>query len=188
MKVKVSLKPQSEAQFIERLRGQSKAFARQQAVVLGESMVRECVEIVSTEFNPTDPGHRKAGPHLSESFMYVIEEVPRGVDVSLTIKPGVSAKKVAALEYGAKEPYEITPSGVVFGAQGTSVSRSRARRLTNLGFQGVPTRLLRFPDVGTGKDIFAKVVHREPFEGKHFMQRAVDAAVAKMRARSGRRR
>lgn len=181
----VTRKPQSEAQFVERLRGQSKAFARQQAVVLGESMVRECVAIVSEEFEPGGED-RKAGAHLVESFMYVIDDKPNGADVTLTIKPGVSAKKVAALEYGAKADYEIRPSGVVFGQQGVSVSRSRARRLTNLGMTGTPTRLLRWNDPATGKDKFAPVVTHKAFPGRHFMQRAMEAAVDKMRARSGR--
>lgn len=185
--IRLKVKP-SNTEFVERLRGQSRAFAHQQAVVLGESMVREVVAIVSEEFKPGDPDHRKPGPHLRESFTYEIEDTPTGTNVTLTTKSGVNAKKVAALEYGTASPYEITPSGVVFGQGGLSVGLKRAQRLANLGLSGRPTKLLRWPDPGGGKDVFAKVAHRDPFEGKHFMQRAVDAAVAKMRARAGRRR
>lgn len=184
--IKVSVKPVTDPAFIERLRGQSKAFAQRQAVVLGESMVREVVEIVTSEFNPGDPDHRKPGPHLAESFTYEVEPTATGANVRLTIKRGVSAKKVAALEFGVDHDYEITPSGITFGQGGLSVNKKRAAQLTNLGLTGRPTKLLRWPDPGGGKDKYAPVVTHKAFEGKHFMSRAVEIAVAKMRARSRR--
>lgn len=174
---------------IDKIRGRTNAFIDREAVILGESMVRECVAIIDEEFEVGDPNHRKPGPHLRESFMYEIDtSSPYGASVRLTIKPGVNAKKVAALEYGTDKEYTISPSGTVFGQRNPSVGRARARKLTNLGFQGRPTSLLRFPDPVTGEDVFARVVRRDPFEGKHFMRRGVEAAIAKMRARVSRRR
>lgn len=187
--IRISVKPVSEAILIEKIRGRTDAFIDREARVLGESMVRETVAIIDQEFNIGDPDHRKPGPHLRESFTYEIDtSSPRGATVRLTTKAGVNAKKVAALEYGAKRDYEITPSGAVFGTQGASVGRTRARRLTNLGFQGRPTQLLRFPDPLTGEDVYARSVTHKAFEGKHFMRRGVEAALEKMRARSARRR
>ena len=182
--IKVSIKPKSQAEFIERLVGQGKALVRKRADILGESMVREVQDIIGSEFNVGDPAHRKPGPHLIESFTYEVDETSRGVAVNLTIKRGVDAKKVAALNYGAKQPYTIAPSGIIVGQGGRAMKRKAAQRIINKsGIGGRQGEWLSWPDPGGGRDIFARVVEREPFEGKHFMERAVERAVAKFRAR-----
>lgn len=172
--VKVSVKPRSAALLAAATRGRAQRVVDKEAVILGESMVREVQRIVGEEFKSGSPDHRKPGPHLRESFTYEVHRTQRGSSVKLTIKRGVSAKKVAALEYGAKSDYEITPSGL------GNVSGKR-QRAALAGLRIAPITLLRFPDPVTGEDQYAPKVIHKAFEGKHMMRRARAAAVAKRR-------
>jgi hypothetical protein len=179
-----SIRPASQAAFIEAVKRQARPALRRKAVVLGESMVREAVKVIDDNLQLGSPDHRKPGPHLRNSLTYKIKDEADGVNVTLTIKPGVSAKKVAAINYGTEKPYVITPTGVVAGQGGLSRPRSSVTpALIRTGISIRPTQWLRWPDPAGGKDVFRKIVFRKPFEGVHFLERGRAAAIAKFEAR-----
>lgn len=102
--------------------------------------------------------HKPNTTHLENSFRGIVTRTGRRLILALTTKPGVNAKKVAAIEYGTDKPYEI-----------------RAR---------TTERMVWEPGEGGRRTGAAKVVQRQPFEGKHIMRDARDAVVALVRARS----
>lgn len=152
------------------MRGRALKHMEKEAVVIGEAMVREVRKIIAAELNPGNPDHRKPGPHLIESFTYTTERTADGIAVSLITKPGVNAKKVAAIEYGAKSDYTIEPSGRVSAKQ---------HRAGLAGLRVTPVGILRFPDPVTGKDQYAPKVTHKAFEGKHMMSRARQTVLAR---------
>lgn len=83
------------------------------ARVAAEGMEREVVAIIKREmFWDRAPRRRKTQTtKLVNSFVGVVEgEGTTRVTARLTLKSGVNAKKVAALEYGSP-PHEISPRG-----------------------------------------------------------------------------
>lgn len=80
---------------------------------MGEEMVREVVRIVQSKYQRRPPDRRKRNTtHLDESFTFKVlrGNKPGGYPfrIELTTKPGVNAKKVAALNDGSP-PHEILP-------------------------------------------------------------------------------
>lgn len=80
------------------------------------AMEVEVVKIVTDEYPMRSGDRHKANTtHLHNSFVGRVEQAPKGPRAILTIKPGVSAAKVAALEFGSGEKggkggkYPITP-------------------------------------------------------------------------------
>lgn len=94
------------------LRAQALA-AEREAEQMGRQMVEEVVSIVQRRYERRPVDRRKVNTtHLDESFTFRVlrGNKPGGFPfrVELTIKPGVNAKKVAALNNGSP-PHEIRP-------------------------------------------------------------------------------
>lgn len=141
--------------------------------------------IVRTDFdNARPPERRKPGIKLINSFKGEVVGA-RGdarVAARLTIKPGVNAKKIGALEHGSP-PHRIAPSGVVIGGRG-NLSRSRAslRRNPGLAAFGVAdTQRLRFPDSRTGAEVAPLFVNHPGNRAYRMMRRARQRTVAQLK-------
>jgi hypothetical protein len=170
--IRVSTRPVVDPVTIQRVLGQVNRVVDRKAVVAGESMVRAVRRIVQADFQRGDPSHRKPGPHLENSFTYETQRVNANkVEVRLVIRRGVDPKKIAALEHGAKQPYTITPG---------KVKRSHHKALS-VGLQFSPASVLHWPDPAGGPAHFATVVHRDPFPGRHMMERARDEIFDRLR-------
>lgn len=103
--------------------------SRRELTVVGETWVRDVRNIVRAELPRRDGvRHKTNTTHLEESFTFQVEEGPDHgfpMTLHLTIKPGVSAAKIGALEYG-NPPHEIT-----------------ARNTTNLRWGQTPPELIK---------------------------------------------
>lgn len=156
-------------QFVGATRTQARRLARAELEVIGREWEDEVRAIVSEELPRRDGDRHKANTtHLENSFTHSISEggdsgFPMLLD--LTTKPGVSAKKVAALEYGVPGEHEISTTkrslrwGDVPGDLATP------------GLKSVTWK----PDGPNSKGIIAG--------GYHFMERARDAVLARRRRR-----
>lgn len=81
---------------------------RQAAIVDGEAMVREATRIFQGLYQRrSGPTHKPNTTHGEESFTSRVSGSTFPFRVELTIKPGVDKRKIAALNFGIKKPYEI---------------------------------------------------------------------------------
>lgn len=103
IKPRLTMDSRQREKFVAVTREQAAAAAKKELQIIGERWVAEVRKIVSEEL-PRRSGHRhKANTtHLEESFTYRIEGDDFPFELVLTIKPGVSAGKIASLNYGAK--------------------------------------------------------------------------------------
>lgn len=108
---RIQVSPRTRDQFVNAARGQARRAARRELGQIGEAWVDEVTKIVQAELPRRDGvRHKRNTTHLEESFQYRVVEGPdRGfpMRLELTTKPGVNAKKIAALEYGIKKQYPI---------------------------------------------------------------------------------
>lgn len=175
-------------QFVGATKAAAHRFALAELAVLGKEWLTEVVDIVSDELPRREGDRHKANTtHLEDSFTYHIIQGGDGgfpMTLELTIKPGVNAKKVAALEFGADHDYEISPSGVTAGIGGRSQRLTTARRakLVSAGIAVQNTQWLRW-EGDDGEDVFMHTVIHKAFPGVHFMSRARDAVLARRRRR-----
>jgi hypothetical protein len=138
---------------------------------MGRDMVDECVRICESELSTND--HKINQTHLANSFTYVVERGsgPGGTpwNVYLTIKPGVSAGKIWALNYGSSggsNSYVILPRNVPraleFSGPGTDYSYASGK-----GAYG--SRVLR--------PYANRTSTSGPREGTFFLERARDTVM-----------
>lgn len=134
-------------------------YQRTESAQLAARLEAEASKLANARTTRRDgPTHKANTTHLENSFRGVVTRSGNRLIISLTTKPGVSAKKVAAIEYGTDKPYEIR-------------ARTASRMVWEPGQNGRRTG-------------GATVVQRQPFEGKHIMRDARDNVVAYVRARS----
>lgn len=143
--------------------------ARIMAEADGQAMVALCVEYASELEERTGNRHKANTTHLKNSFTYKVHQPRPGqfpITVELTTKPGVNAKKIAALEFGVKQEHTITA--------GTRTPGAKYLRW------GTAPGDLTTP--------FKKSVTWKPTgkiqQGYHFMERARDAIAARRRRSS----
>lgn len=157
-------------QFVEMTKTQARRFARAELEVIGREWEAEVVEIVQEELPRRDGERHKANTtHLENSFTHLVREggdngFPMTLD--LTIKPGVNAKKVAALNFGIDHEYEITAVNAEYLRWGDApgdITKPFQKSVT------------WSPDGPNSKGIIAN--------GYHFMERARDAVLARRRRR-----
>lgn len=114
IRVSVNLRPRQRNDFVEATTRIARQSARLELERLGEAWVEEVTSIVQRELPRRDgPRHKRNTTHLENSFQYRIVEGPNDgfpMRLELTTKPGVSAKKIAALEFGNPNTYDI-PKG-----------------------------------------------------------------------------
>lgn len=108
----VRLTERQRAQFVGATKSQARRLARAELTTMGREWESEVREIVQEEL-PRREGYRhKANTtHLENSFAHKVTEGGDGgfpMLLDLTTKPGVSAKKVAALNNGVDHEYEIS--------------------------------------------------------------------------------
>lgn len=112
------------------------------------------------------PHRRKKGTtKLINSFTTRVDGT-RGrfpVKAVLTIKPGVNAKKIAALNYGTNKTYTINPRN------------SPKLRFPKAGGKNAKWGNPKFLNAYGENNRAVLTVSREPFDGKHFMEEARDA-------------
>lgn len=144
--------------------------ARIMAEADGAAMLAIANDIIQTELPRRDDDRHKANTtHLENALTYRVDQPRPGafpITVSLTTKPGVSAAKVAALEYGVQGEHEITAGTRTPGA-----------------------KYLRWGDApGDLRKPFQRTVTWRPTGqikgGYHFMERARDAIAARRRRAS----
>lgn len=98
-------------QFRGLTRDAARRTARAELEALGQRWEEEVVQLVRAEAPRRDgERHKTNTTHLENSFTHRVSEggdqgFPMTLD--LTIKPGVSARKIAALEFGVDREYEI---------------------------------------------------------------------------------
>jgi hypothetical protein len=157
-------------QFIGATKTQARRLARRELEVIGEEWEAEVRNIVAEELPRRDGvRHKPNTTHLENSFTHqVIEGGDSGFPMllDLTTKPGVSAKKVAALNHGIDHEYEITATNAEFLRWGDAPGD-----ITKPFQKTVTWR----PDGPNSKGIIAG--------GYHFMERARDAVLARRRRR-----
>lgn len=103
------MSPRVTEQIGRALTAQAWVRARRMAAEDAAAMVAEVNAIVRTEYPRREGRSHKANTtHLHESFTFKVVDGPRGPQAILTIKPGVSAAKIAALEFGSR-PHDIDP-------------------------------------------------------------------------------
>ena len=103
---------------------QARYLARLELVKMGVAWEREVRGLVAAEA-PRRSGnrHKENTTHLENSFDWRIEEGPDNgfpMRLVLTIKPGVSAKKIGALEYGVDREYTIEARDAEYLRWGTA--------------------------------------------------------------------
>lgn len=106
----VRISPRQRDQFVDEFQRRARPEARRELEQIGVEWVEEVTRIVRDEF-PRRNGerHKRNTTHLDQSFQARLNEgSDRGfpMRLELTVKPGVSAAKIATLNYGAK-PHEI---------------------------------------------------------------------------------
>lgn len=166
---RVTISQGTVAKIVAQTRTQAAPAARAELSALGREWEREVREIVQSELPRRDGvRHKTNTTHLEESFQYRIVEGPNKgfpMRLELTTKPGVNAKKIAALNFGIKGTHPIT-----------------AKR----------TKYLRWGDQpGDLEGVFKSVTwrgdgpnsHGKIQGGYHFMERARDAVLARRRGR-----
>lgn len=140
--------------------------ARIMAEADGRAMVALCEEYAAELEPRTGNRHKANTTHLANSFTYRVHQPRPGnfpITVELTIKPGVNAKKIAALEYGVKGEHTITA-----------------------GTKNPDAKYLRWGNApGDLTTPFKRSVTWRPTgkiaTGYHFMERARDAIAARRR-------
>ena len=99
-------------QFVGATKAAARRLARAELQTAGRRWEEQVVELVQTELpSRSGPRHKENTTHLENSFTHRVVEGGDGgfpMVLHLTIKPGVSAAKVAALEFGIDHEYEIT--------------------------------------------------------------------------------
>lgn len=107
----VRLRPRSVEDASTAVRAQARRQVRAELDQIGEAWVAKVTEIVQAEYPRRDDArHRPNTTHLDVSFQHRVIEGPDGgfpMRVELTTKPGVSAAKVGALNYGVDREYTI---------------------------------------------------------------------------------
>lgn len=113
IRVAVNVKPRTRQQFIDYSTRVARQSARQELEAIGREWVEEVTKIVQAELPRRDGDrHKRNTTHLDQSFQYRIIEGPNDgfpMRLELTTKPGVNAKKIAALEFG--NPDHDIPKG-----------------------------------------------------------------------------
>lgn len=166
IRVAVNLSPRTRQQFVDVAARTARNRARRELEEIGQEWVDEVTKIVQKELPRRDGvRHKRNTTHLDQSFQYRIIEGPQNgfpMRLELTTKPGVNAKKIAALEYGVQGEHVI-----------------EAKR----------TQFLRWGDApGDLHQPFQKAVTWKPTgrinQGYGFMRRARDRVLARRRARA----
>jgi hypothetical protein len=115
LRPKITTGRTTAADFVEITARQARIKARAELEEMGREWVREVVAIVSAELPRRDGARHKTNTtHLENSFDWRIEEGPDNgfpMRLALTIKPGVSKAKIAALEFGVQREYVIPGAG-----------------------------------------------------------------------------
>lgn len=161
----IRISQRTRDQFADATERQARAAARRELNEIGRAWVDEVSTIVADEYEfRLGDRHKENTTHLTNSFTYRVDEASGGgfpMRLRLTTKPGVSAKKVAALNYGAKKNYTIRP-------------RSPKKKLAWGEVSGEYTTVVSLPTV----------VQRTPANSAkagRFMQRARDRVLARRR-------
>lgn len=165
IRVAVNVKPRTRQQFIDYSTRVARQSARQELEAIGREWVEEVTKIVQAELPRRDGDrHKRNTTHLDQSFQYRIIEGPNDgfpMRLELTTKPGVNAKKIAALEYGVEGEHVI-----------------EAKRTTYLRWGDAPGDLHRpFQQQVTWKPT-GRIA-----QGYGFMRRARDRVMARRRAK-----
>lgn len=142
--------------------------ARIMAEADGIAMLAMANEIIQTELPRRDgERHKTNTTHLDQALAYKVDQPHHAafpITVSLTTKLGVSAAKVASLEYGVTTEHEITAGTKTPGAQA-------------LRWGSHPKDLAQFPK---RKSVTWKPTGKIA-QGYHFMERARDMVAARRR-------
>lgn len=170
IRVSVNLRPRQRNDFVEATTRIARQSARLELERLGEAWVEEVTSIVQRELPRRDGSrHKRNTTHLENSFQYRIVEGPNDgfpMRLELTTKPGVNAKKIAALEYGVPGTHQI-----------------KARRTQYLRWGDAPGDLHRpFTKEVTWKPDGPNS-HGKIAGGYGFMRRARDRVLRQSRAR-----
>lgn len=106
----VRVNPRQRDEFVDEFQRRARPAARRELQEIGDEWVEEVQKIVREEFPRRDGDrHKRNTTHLDQSFQARISEGPdRGfpMRLELTTKPGVSAAKIATLNYGGS-PHKI---------------------------------------------------------------------------------
>ncbi len=109
---RVTISSATLVKVIAQSRTQARPAARREAEAFGREWEVQVREIVRAELPRRDGRrHKENTTHLENSFQTRVVEGPNGgfpMRLELTTKPGVNAKKVAALEFGNNKTYPIT--------------------------------------------------------------------------------
>lgn len=166
----IRLDQRTRNQFAQMTKASARKFARAELEAMGREWDREVVEIVQSELPRRDGArHKTDTTHLENSFTHSISEGGDGgfpMVLDLTIKPGVSARKVAALEFGVDHEYPITAVNAKSLRWGDAPGDIATPGLKSVTWS---------PFGRNGKGILPG--------GYHFMQRARDAVLARHRRR-----
>lgn len=165
IRVSVRATERSRDQYRQLSRQAARATARAELEAIGRDWEEEVRSLVTKEAPRRDgPSHKANTTHLENSFTSRVTEGPNNgfpMRLELTTKPGVSAKKIAALEFGVDREYPI-----------------EAKRAKHLRWGDKPGDLHK---------PFQKKVTWKPTgrirEGYAFMQRARDTVLARRRRR-----
>ncbi len=155
---------------IAQTRTQARPKARAELEAFGTEWEVKVREIVQAELPRRDGvRHKTNTTHLENSFQARVVEGPNGgfpMRLELTTKPGVNAKKIAALEFGIKGTHPITAKRTKYLRWGDVPGD-----LEGSGFKTVTWR-------SDGPNAHGKIQG-----GYHFMERARDAVLARRRRR-----
>ncbi len=152
---------------IAQTRTQARPKARAELEAFGTEWEVKVREIVQAELPRRDGvRHKTNTTHLENSFQARVVEGPNGgfpMRLELTTKPGVNAKKIAALNFGVPDEHDIptVPKTDGYLRWGDAAGDLRARGQTQV----------RWKPTGRIKD------------GYHFMERARDSVLARRRRR-----
>lgn len=159
----------SRDQFVGATREAARRLARAELTVAGQQWEEEVQNIVREELPRRDGERHKANTtHLENSFTHQLVEGGDGgfpMVLNLTIKPGVSAAKVAALEFGNSNEYEIAPHSAKVLRWGDHPQDLHEPRKS----------VIWSPFGPTGKGILP--------DGYKFMRRARDTVLARLKRR-----
>lgn len=162
----VRLTERSREQFVGATRAGARRLAHAELETMGKAWEAEAGEIIQAELPRRDGARHKANTtHLENSLTHrVVEGGDQGFPMllDLTIKPGVSAAKVAALNFGIDHEYEITAKNAKALRWGDAPGD-----LTQAGLKSVTWS----PTGPNSKGIIAN--------GYHFMERARDRVLAR---------
>ena len=158
----------TRADFADLTARRARAESRRQLEEMGREWEKEVVGMAAVEARPrSGRRHKSNTTHLENSFTWRVEEGPDNgfpMRLVLTIKPGVSKAKIAALEYGVQREYVIPGAG-----------------------QTIPLRWGDAPGDLSKEAAFSGQVTWKPTgrirEGYGFMRRARERVVARRRRR-----